>query len=442
MGGYLAKSTELRQNKALQDQIKRCTLKDILECMKTINQGYQGSQFINLEEFEDIFGLLLDDPSESFLLLQNNQDIDGTVDVYESLALFLILSGESIDSKIDSIFKLFDFDHSGGLDTSELFMTLQSSARALCKFASVKSPSQKDLEKLTDVIFLSMDRNGDKKISPEEFLGWINENSEIQEFLLKYTGKQTLLNAQKRFKVIYSVFKSIFASLKKSPSSNQVPEKALREEVISKASKYVSSSQMGYLFQILKGDENNSMILEETYNLIIKGWSAFAALDYYSEEMLSITDLKVLLWIYEGMEPSEKLVKARMEHLDKDNSRTLSMEEWIADCVANKPSSKSTSHKARDLFDKLDADGSGSLSVEELKKVAMTNFEHYLSYTDDAEKKVLIKGMISSITEEIFNELKLVNNDTLEWMEFKNYMSIAETKHQKLKEFLDEHIKK
>ena len=103
-----------------------------------------------MDEYFDVFSNLLEDRTEQvFLLLENNKDPEGKVDIYESLAALVInnknkqivFSGEEFQVKLNFIFKMFDFDKSGEIEIKEMIMTFQTSIRALCKIVHIVPPS-------------------------------------------------------------------------------------------------------------------------------------------------------------------------------------------------------------------------------------------------------------------------------------------------------------
>lgn len=76
-------------------------MRDISDVVESIRDYYPTNSTFTLDEFQDAFGMLLDEHAENFfLLLENQHDADGEVDLYESLATCVILCGDDFDSKI------------------------------------------------------------------------------------------------------------------------------------------------------------------------------------------------------------------------------------------------------------------------------------------------------------------------------------------------------
>ena len=451
MGGYLTRSFEPTKNRSLLDQLKSQTINDLLESMTILSQDYAHCNYVNYQQFDDIFCSILDDPSEYFLILQNNHDINCTVDVYETFAVFFILSGDNIETKISSAFKLFDFDHNGVLEMPELYMTLQSATRGLCKIVGIEPPAIGNIEAMAKEIFDIIDVDHNRRISPMEFIIWINNNIELQEFLLKSTGKLTVEYAKKRFITIESELEYIF-SLAAEPSYAQyVSEDSLKRALRENAKNYVNPEQIEFLLGIVQSTTNTSFqiiqdgptISKTAYKTVIKAWSAFSALDYYNTDKLTKNELKTLLWIYEGAEPSEVKLNIEMNEIDNDHSGFISREEWITNFCSPESDGRIVFKKnLRELFEKLDADRSGSLSYEELKVVSAEVFRDYTKTTFDEDKTKYLEEMISYITEDIFRELNVVvDDDKIEWNEFKSYMNVATKKFKTMRSFLDKNFK-
>lgn len=67
--------------------------------------------------------LLGDHVEQFFLSLENTHSEDGQIDLYESLAVCVILCGDEFDEKAKFIFDLFDFNKNGFIDRSEMALS-------------------------------------------------------------------------------------------------------------------------------------------------------------------------------------------------------------------------------------------------------------------------------------------------------------------------------
>lgn len=73
----------------------------------------------------------------------NVLNVNGQVDLYESLALISFINGDDYDLRIDFIFQLFDFDKSGQIEKKEFVLSSQALISSLCKIANLNTPSLK-----------------------------------------------------------------------------------------------------------------------------------------------------------------------------------------------------------------------------------------------------------------------------------------------------------
>ena len=445
MGGHLTRNYQSVNNQSLLDQIKSQKIADIQECFTVLCQDYEHCHYVNHDQFTDIFGPITDDPSEFFLILQEDRDMNDTVDVYESLAIFIIFSADDIDSKISFIFKLFDFDNNGSLDISELFMTLQSATRGMCKLVGMKLPTKKDLEILVESIFQAMDIDRNKKIILLEFATWISNNVEFEEFLAKTTGRVTLPYARKRFINIQSMLNGLFTLAAADSMTHYVSEESLKKILEKEGHFFFNSNQINFILNVLRGttndaihnDSDRQIISKDAYETLSKAWSVFSALDYHNQDKLTINELKTLIWIYEDKEPSETKLLVEMNDIDKNHSGYISRDEWITCfCMPENDGTMIFKKGLRELFEKVDIDGSGFLSYDELKVLSLEAFDIYFRTTYDPEKREYLRGMVDSVTEEVFAELNVDKNNKIEWSEFKNYMKVAAKKYLKLRVFL------
>lgn len=235
MGNFLQISPTNKYDKSLTNQLKQRTLKEITECITVLQEDYADCQCLTYDQFEDIFCPIFDDPEPFFKILQNEHDLEGTVDIYETLAAIVIFSGERFEKKAAFTFKLFDFDHNGTLERSEIILTLQSAVRGLCKFVNTDPPSLKVLADLAETIFAVIDHDNNKRISFDEFLFWLKNSNEIQEFLLNYANTQTYENMKKRYTSIYTVLRHYFMLASESVSAeyaNSAKTSLVNESII------------------------------------------------------------------------------------------------------------------------------------------------------------------------------------------------------------------
>jgi hypothetical protein len=94
----------------------------------------------------------------------------------------------------------------------------------------------------------------------------------------------------------------------------------------------------------------------------------------------SITELKFLIFAYEGDVPDLFRVADEMLILDKDKSGYVSRSEWITYLCLNPESQGKAVFRGnlKRLFNKFDADNSGALSISEIKNLIKENMREYV----------------------------------------------------------------
>lgn len=94
------------------NHLKQFLLKDFNDNFDLINQDYTLQQAMDFEDIDTIFGNMLDEHTQSFfLLMQQDKDLEGQVDIYTCIAAMVMCSGEEFDAKLRFMFMLFDFDN-------------------------------------------------------------------------------------------------------------------------------------------------------------------------------------------------------------------------------------------------------------------------------------------------------------------------------------------
>lgn len=71
----------------------------------------------------------------------------------------------------------------------------------------------------------------------------------------------------------------------------------------------------------LQEEQQNIMINKRDYLDVMRAWSAYSACDVFNKNVLSIQDLRILLWIYEEEEPNAFKLIAEMQNIDADQSK-------------------------------------------------------------------------------------------------------------------------
>jgi len=448
MGQLLNRSPLKPYDKEVLNYLKTKELKDITESLEIIQQDYDHVSYLTYSQFDDIFMGLLNDCEPFFLALQSDHNIEKTVDLYESLAAFIIFSGSSIEEKTVFIFQLFDFDKSETLELTEMIMTLQSAIGGLCKYVYLPIPSLQDVEAIALSIFLLIDHDNNKRITLDEFSVWVTNNFELQDFFLKYTGTQTIQNLHRRVDVFMSTYKLYFDNVAGGPHKDICVAEDLKS-LLMKDNKSVPESEYDMLLQVMvetsayEHDKTNTKnINRDVYNMVTKAWSAFTASDGDNENSISTKEFPNLLWVYQGEKPHELALCREMKRIDANHSNFIDRTEWLTYFTSkDKQTGKILFRgKLKTLFDKYADLDSGILALSGMKNLMWDMFAIYVTKATTEESKKDLHEMVNDLAKACMDAVDTGGNDTLEWEEFKDFMDVTRERQMQLKHYLEKNF--
>jgi len=108
------------------------------------------------------------------------------------------------------------------------------------------------------------------------------------------------------------------------------------------------------------------IISEEDFEAILSPMAVFSAADINNSNSLDIRDLKILLWLFEGSEPTPLRVQAEMAVIDADGSGTLDRMEFIKYLVSGGVHGEEFfDYELKRKFESHDSDKNGMISLSE-----------------------------------------------------------------------------
>lgn len=283
-----------------------------------------------------------------------------------------------------------------------------------------------------------MDEDGSGSIEYDEFEHWIRNSDEIQDFLLKYTGQQTMDRAIKRYNELLISYKEAFEEVCiEFMGENYATVISLRKILLNVLPKH-ESKHLGELFCLLDS-ESKGAVSEEDFYAIMKPWASFSATDINGDGELYVTELKCLIWLMNGDEPAEYRVQRDMKAIDADGSGYVDRMEWIEYLASPDPETGKTTFnfKLKRAFDLHDSDKDGFINLEDLCSLLKDTLSELTKGKSGSTKKVIEK-LTNALAVDIMNTLDTrENNGKLDWPAFKKYMWYAKDKEDKLKKYVE-----
>ena len=192
------------------------------------------------------------------------------------------------------------------------------------------------------------------------------------------------------------------------------------------------------------------LISMDVFCLIAASYVAFIVADEDQEHLLNLDELKVLLWLIRGKEPTPSIVDSYMKSLDRDHNGVLSALEWVTFAVENdaRTGTLSFTTQIHLLFTHADRNGDAMLTLHELcqglKPILLQNLvvademgplEKQLKEHADA-----INSLIAGLANELMEALDKNQSHRIEWYEFRQQVDYLERRVHEMKSYIKDFV--
>lgn len=127
------------------------------------------------------------------------------------------------------------------------------------------------------------------------------------------------------------------------------------------ALKEIRPDILAELFVILDRDDKGA-VCEADYLNVMRPWASFSATDINNDNELDAQELKTLIWLVDGIEPTEARVQRDLRLIDSDGSGTIDRLEYIKHLLFTDGASTGKDHfdyNLKNTFDNFDKDKDG-----------------------------------------------------------------------------------
>ncbi|RLN94847.1 hypothetical protein BBJ28_00016359 [Nothophytophthora sp. Chile5] len=420
------------------------------------------------------------------------------VDVMEVFAVLIVYCEASVEQKLPLLFELFDFDHSHEISQDELMLLLLCTTRGLCKAVGMARPTAEDLETLSLDAFARIDRDRSGQISLQEFSDWVLHEPSVVLYLSRFAATRVIYDNQIQYdlllKELCATFVHFALELKAVDQTATAPSEGRQhglacslgtcDEIIRRHCPTTETPEISYLLRTMVSimrrrqaseakpkdgslavsSNVTAMISMDVFCLVLAPYVAFLAADNDAQHTINLKELKVLLWLLRGSEPSSTTVDSFMKSLDRDRDGSLSALEWVSFALESdqRTGSLSFATQMHLLFVNADRNGDAVLSLQELHAGLSSVFAAHLARVQPSKapeslaweeltapqtkarrrmsQASSVTNLVAELAKEVMQELDTNQSQRIEWYEFRLHLDFLEQRVRETEAFIRVHV--
>ncbi|GMF48193.1 unnamed protein product [Phytophthora fragariaefolia] len=262
-------------------------------------------------------------------------------------------------------------------------------------------PATDTLEALATDAFSHIDADRSGQISLREFSEWVLHERSAMAYLAKFANTRVIYENQVQYdlmlKEICTAFMNFSEVNDKEDQHIVLCSETFCEEMIQRYCPATEKHEIAFFLRTMKSimgktddsenttsnrntnqredcataqaDKTHFMISLDAFFLVISPYVAFIAADDDGEHLINIHELRILVWLLRGSEPSQAVVDSFMKSLDDNRDGFLSAIEWVSYAleVNKETGSQSFANQIHLLFATSDLNGDAVLSLPELE---------------------------------------------------------------------------
>lgn len=397
------------------------------------------------EEFRASFrGILSEDPANYRVFDPWEKGVVNVLDVFAGSCILCANDGKNVSpplaDRLDWLLSLYDLVDAGCFNECEMEIMVESVIRGACEAAQVNFALGDDCRRLVQRYFVC-----EVIVGPEEeketqiyaLREWIDTQPNILQFLQAFANCRFLHRSVKVMEAeISRVSEELFAAAygdvllkhmkvpidKTLQLFRNIKGHPLREDDIPALTQLLSGNG--------EGEDSEAAPLADVLG-VLRCAVCFSVVDDAGTGAVPFTEMSALMWFMSRVEEESQREETReaIEALrgDKTSKTSVTCLEWINFNVAvDKGTGKvQSTSEAKALFRTYDADGTGSLDVDEIRKMISDGVNRSIEQLKACGRRVppafqpLLDTMVSECGTDLLNAMDSDGGGSVEWVEFK-----------------------
>ena len=368
MGDNIPDRASVASKELVQSLHSSLSMNKLVEVIIEYQRDVAPKEYLPYEEFDYLFVSMINNPARLFEFFRTGHNAN-VLEVF--IALIIFCPEAEYDDRIQLVFNLFDIDGGGSLDRKETSKLLQSTINGLTKLADIPPPNKTTVGHYITEVFYEVDEDGSGVVEYDELKDFVDNNMEMQEFMLRYSRVQTYIRAKFIYDQEKLKWKDFFVEHAIDYFGDLFIEVGRLEAALNKEIDHVPKVVRKRLMYIFT-NEGQNLVSQPEFLRIMNFWSAFTANDINRDNELDSREVKMLMWLEKNAKPSKALIEKEVKYMDQDNSGTLNRIEWVAYLAAPSVSLYHIGNRdyydfaMRELFEAIDEDRSGGIDFDEL----------------------------------------------------------------------------
>ena len=136
-------------------------------------------------DFDLLCSTYINNPKPLFDFLRDGQLISFSE---AFIACVFFCKHADYDSRVKVVFSLFDSDGGGELDRKEFNKLMTSTIYGLARLAGLPIPTKPRVNEYLSEMLRHIDEDGSGSVEYTELKAFVDNNMEIQDFILRYSG--------------------------------------------------------------------------------------------------------------------------------------------------------------------------------------------------------------------------------------------------------------